>query len=405
MRLWCGTILTKTVVVVGAAFLAVVASAAPERAIDGNEWQDMARTSLGREATRAAFAPFPDEKSALEILPWKSKRQISLDSDIDWKFKWSKDPASRPVGFEKPGYDVSDWETIKVPSSWQAYGSNGRGGWGKALYTSATFPFACNPPRVMDEPPPHYTNYDARNPVGSYRRDFEVPGEWKGDRIFLKFDGVDSFYYLWVNGRYVGFTKDSRCAAEYDITGFVRPGRNTVALEVYRYSDGSYFEDQDMFRLSGIFRSVWLVRRPQVYIRDFFATAKPKAEGDYDGDWTLSVECKIENGKCRMDEAVVKVSLYDMEGNKVPLRNGGGLRKEKREDSSILHSTFSILHSLHSPRLWSPESPNCYKLVVSLSVNGKTLECASTLFGFRESRIIDGRYCLNGQKVRHQKKR
>ena len=130
------------------------------------------------------------------------------------------------------------------------------------------------------EPPKNFTNYDARNPVGSYRRDFELPASWKGDRVFLKFDGVDSFYYLWVNGKYVGFTKDSRCAAEYDVTDIVKPGKNTVALEVYRYSDGSYLEDQDMFRLSGIFRSTWLVRRPQVYIRDFFARAAP-APGKY----------------------------------------------------------------------------------------------------------------------------
>ena len=370
---------------------------AQERAIDGSEWQDMSRMSLGREATRASFAPFADEKSALEILPWKSDRQIALDSDSDWKFKWSKDPASRPVGFEKSGYDVSGWETIKVPSSWQAYGSNGKGGWGKALYTNAIFPFVCNPPRVMDEPPKHFSNYDARNPVGSYRRDFNVPKEWTRDRVFLKFDGVDSFYYLWVNGRYVGFTKDSRTAAEYDVTEFVKPGRNTVALEVYRYSDGSYFEDQDMFRLSGIFRSVWLVRRPSLRIRDFFVTSKPKTEGDYASDWTLSVEseCKMESGKC--NDVVVKATLYDMGGNVVKTGNLNERQERGNDDFSILHSTF---FTLHSPRLWSPETPNCYKLVLALRRGGKTLECVSTLFGFRESRIANGRYYLNGQKVK-----
>ena len=246
---------------------------------DGREWEDLTRTSHGREPTRAAFAPFPDEKSALEILPWKTPRQISLDSDTAWKFKWSKDPQSRPAGFQKPSYDVSSWETIKVPCSWQAFGANGKGGWGTPLYTNVVYPFKVNPPRVTDEPPHFFTNYSERNPVGCYRRDFTVPDDWKGSRIFLKFDGVDSFYYLWVNGKYAGFTKDSRCAAEYDVTGLLKPGKNTVALEVYRYSDGSYFEDQDMFRLSGIFRSCWLVMRPRQYIRDFFATTKPQATG------------------------------------------------------------------------------------------------------------------------------
>ncbi|MBQ6141767.1 MAG: discoidin domain-containing protein [Kiritimatiellae bacterium] len=396
----------KTAMMLVAAACALGAHA--ERAIDGNEWQDLSRMSLGREKTRAAFAPFADERAALEILPWKTDRQICLDSDTAWKFKWVKEPSLRPVGFEKLDYDVSGWETIKVPCSWQAYGANGKGGWGTALYTNVRYPFKMNPPYVMDEPPKNFTNYDARNPVGSYRRDFELPASWKGDRVFLKFDGVDSFYYLWVNGKYVGFTKDSRCAAEYDVTDIVKPGKNTVALEVYRYSDGSYLEDQDMFRLSGIFRSTWLVRRPQVYIRDFFARAKPAQEGKYDGDWTLSVEseCKMENVKCKMANLAVKATLYDMDGNVVPMEKKEERRESNNDDvSTTLHFT---LYTLHSPRLWSHESPNCYKIVLSLVAgngergtgNGKTLECVSSLFGFRESKIINGRYCLNGKKVK-----
>jgi len=369
---------TSALVLVAAALGAVFAE---ESRIDGTEWQDLSRMSLGREKTRAAFAPFADERAALEILPWKTDRQICLDSDTAWKFKWVKEPSLRPVGFEKLDYDVSGWETIKVPCSWQAYGANGKGGWGTALYTNARYPFKMNPPYVMDEPPKYFTNYDARNPVGSYRRDFELPVSWKGDRVFLKFDGVDSFYYLWVNGKYVGFTKDSRCAAEYDVTDIVKPGKNTVALEVYRYSDGSYLEDQDMFRLSGIFRSVWLVRRPQTYIRDFFARAKPAKEGKYDGDWTLTVEseCNVESEKCK-----VNVALYDMAGGSVSLVATG-----KQGE-----------YLVNSPKLWSHETPNCYKLVLSLVQDCKTLECVSTLFGFRESKIINGRYCLNGKKVK-----
>ena len=369
---------TSALVLVAAALGAVFAE---ESRIDGTEWQDLSRMSLGREKTRAAFAPFADERAALEILPWKTDRQICLDSDTAWKFKWVKEPSLRPVGFEMLDYDVSGWETIKVPCSWQAYGANGKGGWGTALYTNARYPFKMNPPYVMDEPPKNFTNYDARNPVGSYRRDFELPASWKGDRVFLKFDGVDSFYYLWVNGKYVGFTKDSRCAAEYDVTDIVKPGKNTVALEVYRYSDGSYLEDQDMFRLSGIFRSVWLVRRPQTYIRDFFARAKPAKEGKYDGDWTLTVEseCNVESEKCK-----VNVALYDMDGGSVSLVATG-----KQGE-----------YLVNSPKLWSHETPNCYKLVLSLVQDCKTLECVSTLFGFRESKIINGRYCLNGKKVK-----
>ena len=382
---------TSAFVLAAAALGAVFAE---ERRIDGNEWQDLSRMSLGREKTRAAFAPFADERAALEILPWKTDRQISLDSDTAWKFKWVKEPALRPVGFEKLDYDVSGWETIKVPCSWQAYGANGKGGWGTALYTNVRYPFKNNPPYVMGEPPKEFTNYDARNPVGSYRRDFELPASWKGDRVFLKFDGVDSFYYLWVNGKYVGFTKDSRCAAEFDVTDIVKPGKNTVALEVYRYSDGSYLEDQDMFRLSGIFRSVWLVRRPQVYIRDFFAQAKPAKEGVYDGDWTLTVSADLA-GK---GDGNVSVSLFDLDGRPVDIQPLLG----------VSFAGAGGVFRVTSPRLWSHETPNCYKLVLSLVAgngergtgNGSPLECVSTIFGFRESKIINGRYCLNGQKVK-----
>ena len=382
---------------VAAAFLAQ--ARADERTIDGNEWQDLSRMSLGREETRASFAPFESEQAALAVLPWKSSRQLTLDSDTAWKFKWSKDPDSRPKGFQDPSYDVSGWETIKVPCSWQAYGSNGKGGWGTPLYTNVTYPFAKNPPRVMDEPPKWFTNYDARNPVGSYRRDFVVPADWSGDRVFLKFDGVDSFYYLWVNGKYVGFTKDSRCAAEYDVTAFVKPGRNTVALEVYRYSDGSYLEDQDMFRLSGIFRSSWLVRRPALRIRDFFVRAKPSKEGEYDGDWTMEVEndlaiaSGVDIGN-KMIKAEVKVSLFDLDGKRVAIKQAGVKNQPYNGIGDI--KVFNV----SKPRLWSPESPNCYKVVLTLVKDGKELESVSTLFGFRESRIINGRYCLNGQKVK-----
>ena len=370
------------------------------REIDGNEWQDLSRMSLGREKTRAAFAPFADERSALAILPWKTDRQICLDSETAWKFKWVKDPASRPAGFEKPEYDVSAWDTIKVPCSWQAFGANGKGGWGTPLYTNVRYPFKNNPPYVMDEPPKDFTNYAARNPVGSYRRDFELPAEWKGDRVFLKFDGVDSFYYLWVNGKYVGFTKDSRCAAEYEVTDIVKPGKNTVALEVYRYSDGSYLEDQDMFRLSGIFRSTWLVRRPQTYIRDFFARAKPAQDGKYDGDWTLTVESEVVGG------GDVKVVLYDMDGNRVAAHLVGSRvphdrgRAGRASLPGVVTASSDQTFTVASPKLWSHETPNCYKLVLSLVQGGKTLECVSTIFGFRESKIINGRYCLNGKKVK-----
>ena len=364
---------------------AVLSAAEP----DGNEWQDQTRLSLGKEAPRAAFFTYPDEASAGlatwgEAKPWKLGdpvpfSTISLDyvadelSESPWRFKWSKDPASRPAGFQAPAYDVTGWDSIAVPCSWQAIHARGKfkGGWGRALYTNARYPFAAKPPRVMDTPPQGFSTFAERNPVGCYRRDFDVPAAWTKDRVFLKFDGVDSFFYLWVNGAYVGFSKDSRNPAEFDVTKFVRPGRNTVALEVYRYSDGSYLEDQDMFRLSGIFRHTWLLRRPAKRIRDFFVTAKPVREGDFAGDWEVNVAID--------GEGEMTVALFE------------GLVPSGR----CVCRTTARRFTVKAPKLWSAETPNVY-----LAVIGNGAEYASTTFGFRVSEVKNGRYYLNGQKIK-----
>lgn len=346
----------------------------------GGEWQDNQALSYGKEPTRAAFSSFSSEAKALKILPEYSDRTISLDSDKDWKFHWAPRPSARPIRFYEPSFDVRDWETIKVPCSWQALGAGRLGtaaGWGTALYTNVPYPFQKDVPggsRVMLDPPEHFTNYSARNPVGSYRRDFTVPKYWNNDEIFLKFDGVDSFFYLWVNGKYVGFSKDSRSPAEFNVTKFIKRGEvNTVALEVYRYSDGSYLEDQDMFRLSGIFRRTWLIARPKERIHDFRLKAVPVVENAFSGDWTLTVDAEA--------DGQITTKVYDWHDHLVASSN---------------EKTFVV----PGVKPWSAEAPNCYKIVIS---NGR--EFVSTVFGFRVSEMreeADGtiRYYLNGQKIK-----
>ena len=342
--------------------------------------------SFGREERRAAFSSFDTLESALKILPEFSERTISLDSDTAWRFKWSPDPASRPVGFEKPSYDVSAWETIKVPCSWQAYGANGKGGWGTPIYTNQTYPFKRDQPDVMGEPPKDWTAYSARNPVGSYRRDFDVPEKWNGQDIFLKFDAVDSFFYLWVNGEYVGFSKDSRNPAEFNVTKFVKPGKNVVALEVYRYSDGSYLEDQDMFRLSGIARSTWLLAKPKIHIRDFSVRPYPIPDlpgKPSNGDWNLEIHVDYSEAIYYAGRRLLLTTkLYDMDGNEILSSDGRGSR------------TFSV--TVRSPKLWSAEEPNCYKLVLHIE-DGDYVSC---LVGFRTSEVRDGRYYFNNEKIK-----
>ena len=379
----------------------------------GTEWKEPENLSFGREERRAAFSSFDTLESALKILPEFSERTISLDSETAWKFKWSPDPASRPVGFEKPDYDVSGWETIKVPCSWQAYGANGKGGWGTALYVNQTYPFKRDQPDVMGEPPKDWTSYAARNPVGSYRRDFDVPEKWNGQEIFLKFDAVDSFFYLWVNGEYVGFSKDSRNPAEFNVTRFVKPGKNVVALEVYRYSDGSYLEDQDMFRLSGIARSTWLLARPKTRIRDFTVTPRPVDKNKLDGDWELVISAKAPGS--------VEAKLYNMDNTPVAMTPVVG----------VSFAGAGGIFRVASPKLWSAEEPNCYKLVLRLASHtppslcdtspvsgeepvgatlplrqgesaegGRGYEYVSCLVGFRTSEVRDGRYYFNNEKIK-----
>ena len=387
----------------------------------GTEWKEPENLSFGREERRAAFSSFDTLESALKILPEFSERTISLDSETAWKFKWSPDPASRPVGFEKPDYDVSGWETIKVPCSWQAYGANGKGGWGTALYVNQTYPFKRDQPDVMGEPPKDWTSYAARNPVGSYRRDFDVPEKWNGQEIFLKFDAVDSFFYLWVNGEYVGFSKDSRNPAEFNVTKFVRPGKNVVALEVYRYSDGSYLEDQDMFRLSGIARSTWLLARPKTRIRDFTVTPRPVDKNNLSGDWELVIT--FDHQSVFGDGQGVTAALYDFGGNKIEAVS----KKDHIEEHLCLMSSedgeaFDFCIEVktgctlcyHSPKLWSAEEPNCYKLVIKVDAQHATSdtqltthnsqlttsEYVSCLVGFRTSEVRDGRYYFNNEKIK-----
>ena len=259
------------------------------------DWENPQNLSQGREDSRAFFYPCANRDEALKGTREDSSLVRSLNGD--WKFHWSPDPASRPAEFYKPETDVSSWATIDVPSNWQMRG------YGTPIYSNQRYTFIRDWPRVMtpprnDDEEKYTTPKTEPNAVGSYRRDFDLPADWNGREVFVQFDGVDSFFYLYINGQKVGFSKDSRTAAVFDITPYVKPGKNVIAAEVYRYSDGSYLECQDMWRLSGIFRDVFLYSTPKVHVRDFFVHTKfpQKADGlsDYSRS-TLEVETDIRN--------------------------------------------------------------------------------------------------------------
>lgn len=388
----------------------------------GLEWQQEQNLSFNKEPARAAFASFTDLDSALKILPENSKWWKSLDGE--WKFNWAKDPDHRPVDFFKPDYDVSAWKDVKVPCSWQAEGITKEGKrFGTPIYCNQPYPFKMDWPMVMGEPPKHYTSYLERNPIGSYRRDFDIPADWDGRDVYMQFDGVDSFFYLWINGQYVGFSKDSRNPARFNITQYLnKDGKNTVAVEVYRHSDGAYLECQDMFRLSGIYRSVSIHSLPKVHIRDFFVHVAPEDTwghsylpvspdnpGTVDGDWRVLVDVDLANLLPRNADAgeySVSMKLYDDKGTlvkgdvpkKSPARSA--MEKAVKLSGQKAYKT-SLIANYPKPKLWSAEEPNLYTLVLELhDKDGKLVEIVSSQLGFRNVVIKDGVFLVNGKPVK-----
>jgi beta-galactosidase len=394
------------------------ASAAPnvddDLAPTGLEWEQEQNLQLNKEAPVATFASFSDLKSALKILPENSKWWKSLDGQ--WKFNWAKDPDARPKDFFKPEFDVSGWKDIKVPASWQTQG------YGTPIYTNQPYPFERDWPYVMKEPKDkRYTSYNERNPVGSYRRDFEVPADWDGREVYIQFDGVDSFFYLWINGKYVGFSKDSRNPARFDISPYLQKGKNVVAAEVYRHSDGAYLECQDMFRLSGIFRTVSLFSLPKVHVNDFFVHTNPVDQqnwalttdetqpGNPHGDWRLMVDIDVRNllsKKTDLTGYSISMALYDSKGQLVqPVTPKDapydGVTEKPLRLTGIKDFKTSLLGIYSKPLLWSAEEPNLYTLVLELKdASGKSVEMVSSQVGFRNVVIKDKEFLVNGQPVK-----
>ena len=356
---------------------AAIASAA-------EDWQNEQVIGRNKEPGRATSFPFPDRQSALDsdcARPWF----LSLDGD--WKFHWSPDPQSRPAGFYQPDFDVTGWDEIPVPGNWQMHG------YGVPLYVNIKYPFHKDPPRVMGEPPEDFTSYKHRNPVGSYRRTFTVPADWKGRQVFLQFDGVDSAFYLWINGQQVGYSQGSRTPALFNVTGSLRDGENVLAVEVYRYSDGSYLEDQDFWRLSGIFRPVYLWSTADLAIRDFFV--RTDLDDDY-RDATMQVDVEIANSSQTPRACTIEVSLLDGDGQVVAETVVGNLTADAGTTTPASTPTVP----LEDPAKWTAESPNLYKLLLELQdADGKTIEVISHNVGFRKVEVRDGQLLVNGQPI------
>ena len=373
----------------------------------GDEWQSPENLSLNKEYPRAYFFSFNNEKQATQVLPEYSPYWQSLNGQ--WRFHWCKTPDQHPKDFYKTDYDTSKWDAIPVPSNWNVYGIQKDGSlkYGLPIYVNQPVIFYHERKvddwrkGVMRTPPTDWTTYEYRNEVGSYVREFEVPNNWEGREIFIDFDGVDSFFYLWINGKYVGFSKNSRNVASFDITPYLQKGKNRVAVEVYRNSDGSFLESQDMFRLPGIFRTVALRATPKVQIFNLNILT----DTDYK-TWDLQVKSEVRNltnqpveGYSLRYAVYPAKHLYKDEVTETPEKQW--TTKLPKANAKGFATTTSLQKDWKNVRMWSAEAPYRYVLVAQLlDKKGKVVETVSSYFGFRKVDIQNKAYYLNGQAIK-----
>ena len=356
-----------------------------------HDWEDETIFAINKEPGHATYIPFTSvdelKNDPTWEKPWETPNSSSfLSLNGTWKFNWVKQPSDRPEDFYLPDYDVSGWNEIPVPSNWEMQG------YGTPIYTNITYPYANMPPFIA--PKAGYTNATEPNPVGSYRRTFTLPADWDGKEIFLHFNGAYSAMYVWVNGQKVGYSQGANNVAEFNVTQYVKTGDNMVACEVYRWSDGSYLEDQDMFRLSGIHRDVFIYSTPKVRIHDFFV------ESEFDVDDFSSaifkVKASVQNNETSASRASrLDVVLLDEDDNEV-------LTVSKAiDDIPVGAETTCLLNeSLSNPKLWSAETPTLYSVVLVLKDNqDHVLEVLSSKFGFRKIVIKNKRVYINNHAV------
>ena len=358
--------MTRLILAALIALLCPLESAAQEDA-----WNDVAVFKAGTEKPHATMMVYPTADLARTQDPERSPWYRSLNGT--WKFHHAPRPAARPPGFHATGFDDAAWKTLPVPSSWQLHGYD------LPIYTNIVYPWPQDPkgaPRVPTDD----------NPVGSYRRTFTVPDDWNGRQVFLHFAGVDSAFYVWVNGTRVGYNEDSRTPAEFDITSHLREGENLLAVQVYRYSDGAFLEDQDMWRMSGIYRHVYLWSTASRHVRDF--EVKTDLDAAY-RDAVLTVTADIATYAGARGDVSLELALADPEERPVVTR---------RVKAAGGRAQISV--NVRNPRKWSAETPTLYPLLLTLKdAAGATLEVIPWHVGFREVEVRGGRLLVNGRAV------
>lgn len=356
-----------------------------------HDWENHHLLQINREPARAAFVPFAQQPG---------DRSISLDGM--WRFRWTATPEERTPDFYRIDFDDSQWTEFPVPANWEV------NGYGTPIYVSSGYSFKINPPFVTDEPHPEYTTYKERNPVGQYRRTFALPDTWKRNgQTFIRFEGVMSAFYIWINGQRVGYSQGSMEASEFNITAYIRAGENNIALEVYRYCDGSYLEDQDSWRFGGIHRSISLLHTPDIRIRDLMIRTLPDAEYR---NFTLQIDPLLqgyagERGKgyivrARLfDKTIIVDEKTDAEAILDPDHKAANMNEWYPQRGP--RKMGRITAQVHHPRHWTAETPELYTLVLSLEDStGVVVQQISQRIGFRSIEISNGQMLVNGKPIR-----
>ena len=343
-----------------------------------NDWENPRCLGRNKQPGHVPLAAYADGDTALRG-DWSASPNVESLSG-EWSFNWAPSPASAPAGFFRPDFDASSWDTVTVPGNWQLQG------YGRPMYTNVQYPFPVDDALRV----PHDDN-----PVGSYRRPFVIPQSWTERRILIHFEGVDSAFHLWVNGAPVGYSQGSRLPAEFDITPFVHahPRENTLAVQVYRWSDGSYLEDQDFWRLSGIYRDVCLTSMPHVHVRDF--ALQTELDGDY-RDAMLRVRVAVRNTSGHFAGCAVEAMLYDA-AQRPFLAEALTVVAQVEAGAEVI---VEMAGQVVEPRKWSAEQPDLYTLLITLrDESGDVLQVESCRVGFRAIEVVDGQIHVNGVPI------
>ncbi|MEM7106120.1 MAG: glycoside hydrolase family 2 TIM barrel-domain containing protein [Bacteroidota bacterium] len=356
-------------------FTLLIASLLTSNTFAQNEWQDHQVFAINKEAPHATMFPYSDVKSAIldqkEDSPWYQ----SLNGL--WKFNWVKKPADKPIDFHLDEFDASHWNDMPVPGNWEVQG------YGYPIYLDEKYPFEAEWPKAPED----------YNPVGSYKHNFFLPKNWDGREVFIHFGAVKSAMYLWINGQFVGYSQGSKTPAEFNLTSFLKKGKNTIALQIYRWSDASFIESQDMLRLTGIEREVYLFSTPKIHVRDFHV--KAGLDEAYENgilDFSMEVQSFLKTS----ETVSAHVRLLDHTNNFKPLFDKSYELTADNEKPVLLSDKAEI----PVPRQWTAETPALYTFLIRLkNKEGKTLEVISDKIGFRNVEISDGQLKINGQPI------